>query len=43
MLKDRVCLGEEPIITIVEQVPYGLIAQTLDLGLYNVCSSMYKD
>ena len=42
MLKDRLCLGEE--VTLIKQGPSTLLLteQTLDLGLHNVCSGMYK-
>ena len=42
ILLDRLCLGMEATSIRQGQVPYGLTAQILDLGLFDICSGVYK-
>ena len=43
MLTGRLCLGEQATMIMKQGTsPYSLTAQTLELGLYNICSGVYK-
>ena len=42
MLKDKICLGEEATIIKQGPSPYSLTAETLVLGLDNVCSGVHN-